>query len=807
MMADRSTICHGRLAYWGFGLLLLMSAPALAYDPGAPPPAGAPEREFVPIDWSSFTVRGQDTSGLIPTATQTAATERAPGFGRGLRKTTTTEGVPASPTGGATEEAAPAATAPPTVESVVQADSTLNQTPDVGSTIEQSNNAETINFRQNSPLSREPYIRTYRDGEVYTAADGLYWAPIRPDLDSMINRIDPSLFDELSIIPGPYGLRYGPGFSFLNIVTVPTPRNPNGYESHFRTGVSTRTNGGQLYGRETVFGGGCDWGYIVHYGGRVGSDYDPGGNSTQGPVPASYKSQSFLGQFGFDLSPDSNLEFRIRRLDDTGLQYALQFFDVDYMGADSYSVHYNWTDPCGGGTLSAMGWYSRSRFHGDTDPGQPFTPYDTIARVEAALDDITGETNSLYGRTFGHYAVAGARLNRTFGEEDAVQLSTGLDVRYVTQRIQEQFQFAGDGLDDFETNLPFAYMVDPGAYAELTVPWLPYLSSTFGARVDWINTAARASELRLGSGLPRSNLEPFIDELNQNDTLPSFYVANELELSDEWNVRLAGGYSRRPPTLLERYADGVFLGIVQSGYSRVIGTPTLDEEENWQVDLSLNHEGERWRGRAGTFYAWTDDPITFVGFPVIDPTGARLLRYTNGEMVTRTGFELAGEFDHAPMWTSFGTVHYLVGRDLDILLADGNYYDRNLTGVFPLDSRVGIRFHDADGGARWGVEFAARMVAAQNNTGSLRVGFGEVLALDDTFEQATPGFTIFDLRTYWNVTPNLYLVGGVENLFDRTYLEHLNLRLPADTIGSASFPEVAVLSPGITPYIGIEWNY
>ena len=155
-----------------------------------------------------------------------------------------------------TSEAGPTTTAPPTVENVVQSDSTLNQTPDVGSTIERSDTVQTANFRQNSPLSRDPYIRTYRDGEVYTNADGLYWAPIRPDLDSMINRIDPSLYQDLSVIPGPYGLRYGPGFSYLNVLTVPTPRNPNGYESHYRTGVSTRTNGGQLYGRETVFGGG-----------------------------------------------------------------------------------------------------------------------------------------------------------------------------------------------------------------------------------------------------------------------------------------------------------------------------------------------------------------------------------------------------------------------------------------------------------------------------------------------------------------------------------------------------------------------
>jgi outer membrane receptor protein involved in Fe transport len=49
----------------------------------------------------------------------------------------------------------------------------------------------------------------------------------------------------------------------------------------------------------------------------------------------------------------------------------------------------------------------------------------------------------------------------------------------------------------------------------------------------------------------------------------------------------------------------------------------------------------------------------------------------------------------------------------------------------------------------------------------------------------------------------MHLVGGVDNLFDRTYLEHLDLRLrgPAVTPGGVT----AALSPGFTAYAGLEW--
>jgi outer membrane receptor protein involved in Fe transport len=74
-------------------------------------------------------------------------------------------------------------------------------------------------------------------------------------------------------------------------------------------------------------------------------------------------------------------------------------------------------------------------------------------------------------------------------------------------------------------------------------------------------------------------------------------------------------------------------------------------------------------------------------------------------------------------------------------------------------------------------------------------------------EQETPGFTVYYLRGYYNVVESelssLNLVGGIDNLFDKTYIEHLDLRLQAQGI----FPQSLVLSPGITPFMGLEYTY
>ena len=68
---------------------------------------------------------------------------------------------------------------------------------------------------------------------------------------------------------------------------------------------------------------------------------------------------------------------------------------------------------------------------------------------------------------------------------------------------------------------------------------------------------------------------------------------------------------------------------------------------------------------------------------------------------------------------------------------------------------------------------------------------------------STGGFTTCNLRSYYNITERFNVVAGINNLFDRNYLEHLSLRFAQ----SPDFPAVAVLSPGFTPYVGVNWTY
>ena len=55
----------------------------------------------------------------------------------------------------------------------------------------------------------------------------------------------------------------------------------------------------------------------------------------------------------------------------------------------------------------------------------------------------------------------------------------------------------------------------------------------------------------------------------------------------------AYGYGQRAPTLTELYAAGPFVGVLQTGTSRLIGDPNLDKERLSQFDVGLKADYEK----------------------------------------------------------------------------------------------------------------------------------------------------------------------------------------------------------------------
>ncbi|MCM2373312.1 TonB-dependent receptor [Aporhodopirellula aestuarii] len=671
----------------------------------------------------------------------------------------------------------------------------LASQPDVAETIAQSSTAPTVKTQQRSPIAMDPRVRGYHGGQVYTMMDGAYLAPVRPDLDAILTKVDQSLIGSSQVISGPYGLRYGSGFSFINVDSIPTPRYENGAENHLRLGTQVRPNGGQTYNTATLMGGADKGGYYVNLGYRKGSDYEAGNGLA---IPSSYEALNLFSAFGRDIGEFTRMETKFSLLDQGETEYAGQFFDVDalnHYGLTHSFIHRNEVTGFG---WRVDGWVSNTEFDGDTDlSGKRRNDFPVLQRVDSALLAAPGVAipgARFNGDVFGDLTTAGFRAGMTNDPGNGYSWGAGTDLRYVQQEINEFYDISEFGIADprFQTGLPTSEIVDPGLYAEVAADLKPFWTVAMGGRVAFASTNADGNDLQAQSNF--KDISGNINrDLDSSDTLLSAYLTNDIELSEHYTTRVGVGYAERLPDLTDRYSDGLFLAVVQSGFSRVIGNPELDKERNVQLDTRLDVEYENVRGRVSYFHSWIADYNTYAVNAILDPLGARLLQAVNTDQATLFGFESYLEADLCEGLQSFGSLTYLEGTDQEI--------DQPLPGIFPLEGRVGLRLSNSTPDSSWGLEWGWRIVDEQNRLAFLRpVG----PATDPIqMESFTPSFVTSYLRGYVRPSDRVNITLGAQNLFDQTYYEHLNLRLPAD----GGFGETVVLSPGITPYFGVEVDY
>jgi outer membrane receptor protein involved in Fe transport len=180
----------------------------------------------------------------------------------------------------------------------------------------------------------------------------------------------------------------------------------------------------------------------------------------------------------------------------------------------------------------------------------------------------------------------------------------------------------------------------------------------------------------------------------------------------------------------------------------------------------------------------------------------------NTELATLTGFEAYAEAEVSPWVTPYSTVTMVQGvdrtrngRGVDLTFQVPSTFPNGAAGqvtihptdfpnkeplpnIAPPEARVGVKLHEGTQSPTYGVDLSARMVAKQ-----MRVA-GSLL------EEPTAGFVVYDLRTFWQVRKGILLTAGVENVFDRFYREHLDLRTGR-----------GVFQPGRNAYFGAEFRY
>ncbi|MFN3190555.1 MAG: TonB-dependent receptor [Aureliella sp.] len=664
-------------------------------------------------------------------------------------------------------------------DAVLGREAIFRKTTDSGNLIGKSTTVRGVSSQQRTPITTDTRVRGERVGQVL--ASGSYWAPVRMDLDTMMSKIDSRLIDTLIIVKGPYSPRYGPGFSFVDIDFLRTPRYSGGFEMHGSSSADYLTNGEQLSGRQTLFGGSDDWGFRMSYGHRTGNDYRDGDGIE---LPSSYNSRDVNIALGHDIGDYKSLEFNYLRLDQTGVEYPGLVFDTRFLVTNGYELKYFDYKPMLSDLHTSEVWFNRTRFEGDTlGEGKN----NQIPELSVILYSPSGFDG--FGLTDGDGSSLGYRSESIFGDPGRDHIALGTDMILLRQNINDREALLPPDSDNFP--LPKSESFDFGFYAERLVTVFDYLHINTGARVDSIRTFSTGEAV----GFTPIFTE---DELTQNFTTWTTYVTGSLDLTREWSATGGFGFGQRPPTLTELYVNSAFIGSLQRGLTFLGGDQNLKPETLRQLDLGLQCRYENFTGGVNWYHAWIDDYITY---DLLTPSSGSFglsagAGFVNTNLATLSGIEAYGQLQVADHVSVFGTLSYTEGTDQtrnETSYLGDTAFDRSgeagvpvepLPGIPPLDSRVGILVHDDSPAQRWGVEYSMRAVGRQDRVAR-------------TLEEIeTPGFLTMDVRGFRQIGSGWLATGGIENLTDRFYREHLDYR--------SGF---GVFRPGIGFYSGLEWNY
>jgi iron complex outermembrane receptor protein len=687
--------------------------------------------------------------------------------------------------------------------------------PDPGSLLYKSPAAITTGVQRRNPIINDPRVRGSRVGSM--AASGSYWIPARIDLDTMLSKLDSRIVGEFVIVPGPYSVFNGPVLQSVEFDLLTTPRYADGFEFHGSTSVDYLANGQQLYGRQDVWGGSDAGGFRLGYGHRTGNDYESGGGEN---IPASYNSRDINFSYGRDLSPDSQLEFTYLRLDQTNVELPGQAFDIDYLATDAYEVDYLLQNQNYRDQFAATAWYNRTRLNGSAQRPSKRLQF-------PFLDEITFD-----GTTDVDATSTGYRLDVSWFADAGEQLVLGTDFRFVNQELNERTEAGGifpiiAGWDQTNSPIPDSNWVNTGLFIQYSLPTLGQWQTSFGARTDVVSTQIVDDPAKLASigTIPAT----YAEVLGTNVQARTFGLwaayANTTYVGDDgWSLTLAAGHAERAPSLTELYVAQSFMFLLQNGLNTVNGEPRLAPEQLWQLDVVLAHQGDRFNAQVRGFQSWIHDYITFENIGVLNNPATNAveqinLKYVNTDLATLSGVEFLGTYEWTDMLTPFANLQYVRGQDQtrngDFAtsqaapgpnntvipserhpgLPRGSFdSEPNVAGaakeplpqIVPLQSRIGLRFHDSGPTPRWMIEISTRLVGPQN-----RVAVS-------LLEQPTAGFALGDIRAWWRPTDVWTVLGGIENFTDRNYREHLDFRPQPGAVGLAMF------QPGITAYFGLQ---
>ena len=276
-----------------------------------------------------------------------------------------------------------------------------------------------------------------------------------------------------------------------------------------------------------------------------------------------------------------------------------------------------------------------------------------------------------------------------------------------------------------------------------------------------------------------------------SDTNVDIALSTQTQLSESLSLYIGAGVKSRAPSYQERYlwTPMESTGGLADGHT-YIGDINLESETAYQGDLGLTWQSSDFMIAPHIFYQNIDNYIQGTPMGMADASAKMMASMMSGDdnplKFSNVDAKLYGAdvnwyYNISDNFQLSGIASYVKGERRDI--------DDNLYRIAPLNGQVSFSYHD-DNIITYLTLVA---VAAQDD-----------VSVTNT-EQATAGYGLVNIDVEYFVTSDFTIRGGVDNLFNREYQNHLGGYNRVQEVGTPVMTRLP--SEGLSAWVEATYSF
>ena len=610
-------------------------------------------------------------------------------------------------------------------------------------------------------VNLDPAVRGLYAEQIGVFVDGTRTFAVGPArMDSGLSHVSPHALETVRIVRGPFALTWGAGT--LSAIRAETFKPAFTADEEMviggRSGYNFGSNGSANDGFAGIWGASDRLRFAVQHNTRVGSDYADGAGNL---VPGDYASYDSRWSLGGRVARQTVIEYSGGHQRQNDIDYPGRILDATLFETWSHALDVVHAPAGGRVTEIAAQAYVNAKDHLMHNDDKP-TARDMPGRMPPFALDIAIPASA---------DTAGGRAHVAVGR-GAVRSKVGVDFYRLGQFAERTIARRSNGAVLFEDVIwPNARLTNTGAWGQVVVS---RGRTTAGATVRVDHERSHVGEV-----------SPFFaanttGDLAQRNTSVSAAGSLSFAVAEGHVVNLGAGRAVRNPSTLERYSDR-FPAVKFQTAAEFMGNPNLVPEKSLELSAGLVSAFGRAVVEVDVFRRLIDDYITVApdpGLPKRLPLSPPVVfRYVQSDEARFIGADLRAQSPVTDWFTLQGSWSHV--------RADDTRFDEPLFGIPPVEWRAGFRLHTPDG-RRW-IEVFGNGQGAQERVAAARL------------EVPTEGWTTADIFAGVAVSEGLTLRGGIRNVADRFYVNHLNSFNP--------FTGMRIAETGRSFFLGTEYRF